>query len=291
MAGEVPATTSVEQALLRAARRILRPLVRVMLRNGITAYTFQELVRKVFVDVAHDEFGIEGKPQTLARVSVITGLNRKEVARLRKMPALDESDRTFFNRAGTVFAAWRTDDAFHDAKGDPLDLPFSDGSPSFSDLVRKHSGDMYPRAIADELLRLGAIAEVDGKLRMTQRGYVPVADAARMIDIMGVDTGELIETIDHNLQATADAERRLQIKVLANNLPEAQFAEFDRYSKRIARNALEEIARWLQERDLGRDNSGHDRRLAVGVGMFQIVHVVREASEPEQSQETDADDV
>ncbi len=266
---------AVEQSLLRAAQRVLRPLVRVMLRNGVTAQTMQELVRKVFVDVAHDEFGIEGKPQTLARISVITGLNRKEVARLRKLPALDESDRAFFNRAGTVFAAWRMDEAFHDAKGDPLDLPFSGPSPSFTELVKKHSGDMYPRAIADELLRLGAIQEVDGKLRMSGRGYVPVADQARMIDILGVDAGELIETIDHNLQA-GDDDRRLQLKVIANNLPESAFRDFDRYSKRIARTAIEEIARWLGERDLGKDDSGTDRRLTVGVGMFQIVRTSRE---------------
>lgn len=268
---------AVEQSLLRAARRVLRPLVRVLLRNGITARTFEELVRKVFVDVAHDEFGIEGKPQTLARISVITGLNRKEVARLRKLPPVDESDRAFFNRAGTVFAAWRTDEAFHDAKGDPLDLPFAGPAPSFTELVKKHSGDMYPRAIADELLRLGAIQEIDGKLRMTSRGYVPVADQARMLDILGVDTAELIETIDHNLQASGD-DRRLQLKVIANNLPESAFAEFDRYSKRIARNAVEEIARWLGERDLGKDDSGSDRRLAVGVGVYQIVHTSREGA-------------
>ena len=114
--------SDLETSLLRAARRILRPLVRILLRNGITATVFQELARKVFVDVAHDEFGIEGKPQTLARVSVITGLNRKEVARLHKLEDVADSDRTWWNRAGTVIAGWTTDPDFQTSAGYPLDL-------------------------------------------------------------------------------------------------------------------------------------------------------------------------
>ena len=74
---------SIEGKLLNAARRILYPLVRILLRNGISSDALTELVRKTYVDVAEAEFGIEGKRQTTARISVITGLNRKEVARLR----------------------------------------------------------------------------------------------------------------------------------------------------------------------------------------------------------------
>ena len=70
-------TEEVNKHLLRAIRRILRPIARILLRNGVTANVFQEMSRKVFVDVAFEEFSISGKPQTLARVSVITGLNRK----------------------------------------------------------------------------------------------------------------------------------------------------------------------------------------------------------------------
>ena len=82
-----------EEHLFRAARRILHPLVRILLRNGITAPVFQELARKVFVDVARDEFPPEGKSQTLANISVITGLNRKEVARLAKEDEFGDGDK------------------------------------------------------------------------------------------------------------------------------------------------------------------------------------------------------
>ncbi|MEQ8860722.1 MAG: DUF6502 family protein [Pseudomonadales bacterium] len=275
---------TLEQKLMRAARRILRPLVRVFLRNGIPSDALTELVRKTYVDVAEEEFGIDGKRQTVARISVITGLNRKEVSRLRAKAPMDRSDEQWWNRAAHVLASWLRDDEFLDRKGDPVDLPFSGGSPTFTDLVRKHSGDMRPRAVADELLRLGAIEEVGGRLRMTSRGYVPGSDPEQIIDILGVDTAELMETIDHNLLHGKD-ERLVQLKVLSDNVPAEHLKEFNRYSARLSRNVLEELSRWLAERDRGRDWSGDDERVVLGLGIYQINRTARPAAKADDAEE------
>ena len=191
---------SIESKLLDAARRILYPLVRILLRNGIPSDALTELVRKTYVDVAEKEFAIEGKRQTTARISVITGLNRKEVARLRNLADLSEDDKRRWNRAASVLGSWLRDTEFQDRKGDPIDLPFEpleDGAPSFVALVKKYSGDMQPWAIADELIRVGAVEMIDGKLRMTTRGYVPAEDPESVAEILGIDTAEFIETVDH----------------------------------------------------------------------------------------------
>ncbi len=273
---------SFEEHLLRAARRVLYPLVRILLRNGVTANVFQELARKVFVDVAYHEFGIEGKPQTLARVSVITGLNRKEVSRLYKLEGLTDEDKIWWNRAGKVLDGWLTDKTFQSSAGFPLALPFAETSPNFTELVKKYSGDMYPRSVADELLRLGAIEEHDGRLSMSKRGYVPAQDPAAQVDILGVDVAELIDTIDANIQS--DADPLLQYKVLADNLPEAHLAAFNEYSKRVSLNAIDDIRRWLIEHDAGSEKSGKDARFAAGVGMFQINREVRPAQAPDEEE-------
>ena len=260
---------SIENKLLDAARRILYPLVRILLRNGIPSDALTELVRKTYVDVAEHEFAIDGKRQTTARISVITGLNRKEVARLRGIAPLSGDDERRWNRAATVLGAWLRDDGFHDRKGDPLDLPFEGEEVSFSQLCRKHSGDMQPRAIADELLRVGAVEQVDGRLRMTTRGYVPAEDPESVAEILGIDTAELIETIDHNMRADSD-EKLFQLKVLSTNVPAEHVDEFNAYSRRLARPILEELNRWLAARDRKRDWSGTDERMVLGLGIFQI---------------------
>lgn len=262
--------SSIEQHLLRAARRVLRPLVRILLRYGVPATALQEVVRKAYVDVAFDEFHLQGKPQTLARVSVLTGLNRKEVARLHRLPPVDESDGEWRTRAGQVVARWFVDPTFLDKKGDPLDLPFAEGSPNFSDLVKKHSGDMYPRAVADELRRLGMIEEENGCLRMTHRGYVPANDPAMVIDILGLDTAAFIETIDHNIEAEADA-KLMQMHAVSYSLPEDEVEEFLRESRRGAQQLIENTADWLGRRELEEDEQTAVRQRKVGLGVYQIL--------------------
>lgn len=261
---------AIERKLLDAARRILYPLVRILLRNGIPSDALTELVRKTYVDVAESEFAIEGKRQTTARISVITGLNRKEVGRLRGIPALTDDDQRRWNRAATVLGAWLRDETYQDRKGDPLDLPFEAGSGvSFAQLCKQYSGDMQPRAIADELLRVGAVEEVSGLLRMTTRGYVPSGDPETVAEILGIDTAEFIETVDHNMTADSD-EKLFQLKVLSDNVPAEYVDEFNAYSRRLSRPVLEELNRWLAERDLKQDWSGDDNRFVLGLGIYQI---------------------
>ncbi|MBW2237417.1 MAG: hypothetical protein JRG85_18770, partial [Deltaproteobacteria bacterium] len=69
-------------ALHWAIRTLLRPLVRILLRNGVPFRAFAEHAKKAYVDVALAELAVEDRKPSLSRASVITGLTRKEVSRL-----------------------------------------------------------------------------------------------------------------------------------------------------------------------------------------------------------------
>ena len=73
------------QVLSAAVIRILRPLVLILLRHGVSYGTFAELTKWVYVDVALKEFGIPRRKQSTSRVSILTGLSRKEVMRVRRL--------------------------------------------------------------------------------------------------------------------------------------------------------------------------------------------------------------
>jgi len=133
---------------------------------------------------------------------------------------------------------------------------------------------------------MGAVEEIDGRLRMTSRGYVPASDPERIIDILGMDTAELMETIDHNLQANG-ADTLVQLKVLSDNVPAEHLKAFNAYSARLSRNLLEELSRWLSERDKGRDWSGDDERVVLGLGVYQINRVARKAGQTTPREEGD----
>src|SRR5918995_7016683 len=78
---------SIPQALSAALLRLLRPLVKVLLRNGIPYAAFAETARRAYVEVAEKEFGLPGRKQTASRISTLTGLTRKEVARIQSLEA------------------------------------------------------------------------------------------------------------------------------------------------------------------------------------------------------------
>lgn len=272
-------TGSLQNILNAAVRRVLRPLVRILLRNGVAYGAFADMAKRVFVEVASDEFGIPGRKQTVSRVAVITGLTRKEVNRLQSLEVGDDSaigER--YNRAARVVAGWVRDQRFHDAAGDPLPLPFDGGDgPSFSELVRLHSGDMPARAILDELQRVNAVsAEPDGRWRLGARVYIPQTGDADKLHILGTDVGSLIATIDHNMQH-ASTDPRFQRKVAYDNLPVEAIPEFRKLSADKAQHLLEELDRWLSQhdRDMNPDVEGSGRK-AAGIGIYYFEHDVPE---------------
>jgi len=257
-----------QQALITALFRLLRPLVRILLRNGVSVEAFEEVARKVYVDVANEDFAIEGKKQTTSRIGVLTGLNRKEVARLLKQPNLEGEPQTLsHNRAEKVLTSWLRDEDFLDPKGDPLNLSFT-GSRSFSTLTKRYSGDMPPRAIADELIRVGALEELpDRTLRMIARGYVPDAESDELTAYLGEQGADWLNTFDHNMTCER-GDARFQRQVIYPHIPVGEVEAFRSVSARWGQRVLEELDRWLVERKSASPDDEPTVRL--GLGIYQV---------------------
>src|ERR1700761_7483672 len=73
--------------LLAACHRMLRPLARLMIRGGITVPALNEMLRVLFVDVAANEILTDARARSDSRISLVTGIHRKEIRRLRALPA------------------------------------------------------------------------------------------------------------------------------------------------------------------------------------------------------------
>jgi hypothetical protein len=236
--------------LSAAVLRLLRPLVRILLKNGVSYRTFSDLIKWVYVDVARKDFGIKGRKQTTSRISVITGLSRKEVTRVRRIDRPDDrSSVEMYNRAARVIAAWRRENRFLDSGGKPAPLPISGPGATFSELVRRFSGDVPVRATLDELLRIGAVKQSeDGKICLVARAYIPESSDAEKLHILGTDVAHLVSTIAHNLKPDPTGPR-LQRKVAYDNLPDDVLPEFRKLSAKKAQSLLENLDRWLAQRD------------------------------------------
>ena len=223
--------------LFAAILRLLRPLVRILLRNGVSYRTFADYAKWVYVDVANEEFGIKGRKQTTSRVSVITGLSRKEVMRVRKLPKPDDSaSMEKYNRAARVIAAWRRNKQFLNANGQPVPLPIAGPGVSFTELVKRFGGDVPVRATLDELIRVGAVERLeDDRINLLVRSYIPETRDADKLHILGTDVTHLISTIDHNLKSDPPAPF-FQRKVMYDNLPDEVLPLFRKYSAKKSAN-------------------------------------------------------
>jgi hypothetical protein len=235
--------------------------------------TFSNIIKRVYVDMAAEEFGLEGRKQSGSRISVLTGLSRKEVKRVKETPhPSDMASEEQYNRAARVIAAWRREKDFQDENGHPLELPVTGESPSFAELVRRFSGDLPFRAILDELVTSGNAEKTEAsRVRLLGRSYIPSHADPVKLHILGTDAAHLISTIDHNLQS-AEPRRFFQRKVSYDNLPAEILPVFQEMAAASAQKLLEDLDEWLarHDRDFHPEIQGAGRyRSGLGIYYFE----------------------
>ena len=240
--------------LERALETLLLPVVRVALKRGLAFGRFSELIKRAYVAAARRDFKVPNRKLSVSRVAVLTGITRKEASRLMQGdPDEQLGDRMIrqVNRAARVVTAWVEDPDFHDGRGAPASLPFeSDGGPAFADLVSKHGADVGARAVLDELVRVGAVAErSDGRLYLANRAYIPASDEGQKLDILGTDVSDLVSAIEHNLDPENETVF-FQRKVSYDRLPLAYLPLLrERLAKR-GQELLEELNADMAAHDL-----------------------------------------
>ncbi|MGB5605520.1 MAG: DUF6502 family protein [Gammaproteobacteria bacterium] len=259
----------LEKTLTTAILRLLYPLVRILLRNGVAYGTLAGLVRRVYVDVAFSEFAPQGKKQTVSRVSALTGLTRKEVKRLLETEVADEgSTQARYNRGVRVIGGWMNDRRFLDAQGKPADLVIEGDRKSFSLLVKEYSGDIPTMAMLSMLEEAGSTKIVKGKVRLVRHAFVPGSDSVDKIRILGTDVYELITTIDHNL--VAEPENLLfQRKVSYDNIDPESLPKLKKLTFSKAQALLEQLDKQYSSNELEDGGKARGRTISLGIYYYE----------------------
>jgi hypothetical protein len=257
-----------QNVLLTAIEKILTPLVRILLRNGVAFGEFGELARKVYVDVASRDFlPVSGK-QTDSRVSGMTGLSRKEVKRLKESPAIEKKvNQGRFNRAVRVISGWRNDKRFLDKSGRPRQLQISEGEDTFADLVNEYSGDVTVKAMLSILEESGSLARRGEKVRLVKQAYIPAADATGKLEILGSDMAELALVIEHNLNSGAEGPF-LQRKVMYDNIDPENLEKLRDHTAEEAAALLKKLDRYFAGKEQT-TNSKSGRKVSAGIYYYE----------------------
>jgi hypothetical protein len=264
---------SVKTGLLAAYARLLRPLIRILLRHGVTYAELSEVVKTVYVSIAAHEFRVPGKKMSKARIAIVTGLTRKEVQRISESDKESSRPKTNLSRIGRVLSGWHTDPDYTGPYGMPLELRYDSdvpGDATFLRLVQRYSGDMTPRAMLDELLRIGAVVETDQNwFKVLRREYVPHTLAPDFLERVGYGVHNFVSTIETNIKKAGPGQGRFERTVNPDvGLRKQDLRLFDQYVRQSGQKFLEDIDNWLTKLDRP---GKKDEVVQTGVGIYHFV--------------------
>ncbi|NIP51744.1 MAG: hypothetical protein GWO26_07160 [Phycisphaerae bacterium] len=264
---------SVKEHLRLALRMMLKPLVRLLISQGVTHGDFSEAAKDVYVEAAIRHFDQSSKVNQ-SKVAILTGLTRKEVKNVIDRALRDEPGTKIFSRPSRVLAGWHSDPKFVGPYGVPLELPYefagSDG-PSFTELVRTYSGDMAPRPMLKELIRVGAVVELENKTyKAVRRDFEPEALSPELVERLGKMGHYFFSTTAANIEKKEQGSGNFDRRVFTEDgLSRESLKAFDKYIKQRGQAFLEEIDNWFVAME--KADKGSSEKFDTGLCMIHYI--------------------
>jgi hypothetical protein len=253
--------------MLDALGELLEPLTLSLLKSGITWKEFADLAKAKFVQVATKEFGIRGRPTNASRVAILTGIDRRDVRKLRLALARRRTTAPgFMSKPTQVLDGWSHDEEFLTASSRPRDLDVEGESGSFTALVRRYAPGLPPVAMVKELKAAGAIAEVEGgKLRLVKRAYIPRDLNENQIRLWGSVLKDIGTTWEYNLARTSEQRSRFERRAINLSIDRKAIPEFQSFLEAEGMAFLERVDDWLSAHEARESNGAR-----LGAGLYYI---------------------
>jgi len=252
-------------------RMMLMPMASLALKCGMTWREFADLSKSAFVEKATKDFGIRGRPTNTSRVSILTGISRKEVKRQR---GLLESEITTpkgkASDATRVLSGWHQDAGYAGADLTPHDLPEYGPAPSFQSLCAEYGGDIPVTTMLKELLKTRAIERTaDNKLRPLLRYYQPATRDEELLLLTGSRIKDHLETMNNNVFPEEGSVPRFGGFAINDRVPESAVPEFRKFLDTRGQAFLEEVDDWLSAHS-DSHTSDSAELVRVGVDLYAI---------------------
>ncbi|WP_230374209.1 DUF6502 family protein [Pontivivens ytuae] len=246
---------------------MLRPLVRTLIARGVTLPSVYRLLKQVYVEVAESDFRLDDEPPTDSRISLLTGVHRRDVRAIRT--AEDDPDAPLRQRTtllATVVGSWLANPETRDEDGSPRPLPKAgEDEPNFESLVRAINRDVRPRTLLDELMRQGLVAErEDGLLELTPDAVLGPAEDDQKMVFFAANVGDHLAAAAENM--LADQPPFLERAVFYNRLRPGSVDEIEAAARTLSQDMLVEVnrrARAYQSDDKDAPEGSHRFRFGV----------------------------
>lgn len=267
-------SSDARKQLLYAVRRVLRPIVRLLIRVGMPFNEFTEVARGAYIESAIREHPAGIRP-TRDRIAFVTGLSRQQLDYyIDNDRALPVAEPTLARLVMEVLHRWHTDPSYLGPYGIPLELEFDvPHGRCFQSLVAEADITVSPGKVLDELLRAGSVAHSGEKhfRAITRWLILPETFSLHRIEYFGNTLTHLAHTIEHNFHLVDTETKRLERCVFADRgLPRELLPSFEAHARERANQFLLDIDDWIEHSVRG-DSSQSDVRVDTGVNVFLYV--------------------
>ena len=259
---------------LQALRKVLRPIIRLMIRSGVLYDEFIDMARAAYVESAIRDGISDVGPPRREQVALATGIERERVDHyidnFRPLPVIKTLPAQVMTE---TLHLWHTDQQYQGPSGAPLELELDASSErSFKKLVARVDSDADPDLILNELLHSGMVAHSgETHVRALTRQFIwPDGDAGG-VDHFAASFERLVETHAHNFSHPDPKDKRLERSVFADRgLPEELLSSFHSFARERAEQFLVDLDDWIGLHSEERPDP-IDERVEVGVGLFFYV--------------------
>ena len=254
---------------------LLKPVVRFCLRRSIQIQVLLESVKALFVELAEEELVRLKKDATISRLSVMTGVHRKDVKRIQSTDYAMSTTTSFLTK---VIGLWLSDPDFLEKETTPRILTHSKQESEFSSLVSRVSTDLNPATVLFELERHGIIKKSENGIELLAQSLSLHEDEGKALDVLSKDVEHLTAAAEENIferKSVPNLHRRTEY----DNVNPAAVPELKKLlleeGFRLHKKARDIISRY--DRDITPDANFEGKGATVVVGSFSKVYLEEDA--------------
>ncbi len=186
-----------QNQLYQSIRVMLRPIVRFCLNRAMKVQDILECLKFALIDVGVEEISKFDERVNVSKLSVATGLRRREVMRIYQQ---GDHKAWAVGLTTKVIGAWQTDHRFLTKQRKPRVLSLAGQESEFVRLVRSVSQDVPTASVLFDLERMGAVQRTERGVELLVEGLPGERDLSEACRMLGEDVNALIRAIEENVE-------------------------------------------------------------------------------------------
>ncbi|MCB9029722.1 MAG: hypothetical protein H6619_01610 [Deltaproteobacteria bacterium] len=225
----------------------MKPIIRFCVKHQMNLQDLLEASKSVFLEVAEEELTSKGEKINMSRLSAITGVHRKDTARIYKNG--ERRDPTG-NITSRVIGLWRELPEYTTKNKRPRTLTFKGEDSEFTKLVAAASTDIRPGAILFALEQLDAVEKTKTGLKLKAAAYVPRNNPAEGIRLVSEDVEDLMDAVFENIESQEEELPNYHAKSIYDNISKDDVPKIRKWFMKQCSQFQSKVEKYLAQHDL-----------------------------------------